>query len=523
MNIFEELYYDILLESNPESRFEFLFNKYKDRFTTPEYAENTIKHIVYEVDPTKGLYSDWIVKNYLNLSMREKTYFEEDSYKIKEDLEKYHKYKKYFKSIGKPEFSDLNRIKASQQENNNGFLVLSRVITLLNDYIEASEEKDLFKKAEKDAEKVYDSENYLILIPKTKEASCAYGRGTRWCTASTGSYNYFDQYNKEGPLYIVIDKQSNQKYQFHFQSSQFMDSEDSPIEDLSNFFDSHKEIEPIMLNLSLQNENSDFVIQVNPDYYISLNKIISDKKLQQKLKDSPLLTFKWGIKESERINKLQNRFIFKPEGVYIKADDMEELSYFINSKDRPTALKILTNENDYYSDYMPDYDDYMWDWLDEKAFESIKNYIAKYYERIVLTVSDAQSFIEEKDDEHIKDLLSRAFGGVINISTQDSLYKAALEPIKSVLGDHKYSKDGSIIFGPYSHYIIEDIFEEINSGAYSTLRDTTLNTFLSNWGGSLEQNGYLENVDFDRAYDNYPDKKEYGQFFNSYVIDNIDY
>ena len=69
----------------------------------------------------------------------------------------------------------------------------------------------------------------MLLTPKTEEAAKYYGKNTRWCTAAENN-NYFDQYNKDGPLYILINKKvPDEKYQFHFQTEQYMDSRDSAI------------------------------------------------------------------------------------------------------------------------------------------------------------------------------------------------------------------------------------------------------------------------------------------------------
>ena len=80
-------------------------------------------------------------------------------------------------------------------------------------------------KAKKESEILYDGELGKLIVPKTEHASCFWGRGTRWCTASTDSQNYFDHYNQKGPLYIWLGADGS-KYQFHFESRQFMDERD---------------------------------------------------------------------------------------------------------------------------------------------------------------------------------------------------------------------------------------------------------------------------------------------------------
>ena len=84
--------------------------------------------------------------------------------------------------------------------------------------------------------------SYIVVIPKNQKAACAFGSGTKWCTASTqADDSYFKHYNDEGHIYIIrtkdpnYDKDSiiattNPIMQWHFESGQFMDVRDSPIE-----------------------------------------------------------------------------------------------------------------------------------------------------------------------------------------------------------------------------------------------------------------------------------------------------
>lgn len=55
-------------------------------------------------------------------------------------------------------------------------------------------------------EKIYEDDKVLVVKPLTKEASCYYGSGTRWCTAAKEFDNRFDSYFKMGPLYYFINK-----------------------------------------------------------------------------------------------------------------------------------------------------------------------------------------------------------------------------------------------------------------------------------------------------------------------------
>ena len=91
----------------------------------------------------------------------------------------------------------------------------------------ADQEEANFYNTEK-AKLIFNNEQVKVIVPKTKAAAIFFGKGTRWCTAAKNN-NYFARYSNDGPLYIVILKGTNEKYQFHWESNQFMDSADQSI------------------------------------------------------------------------------------------------------------------------------------------------------------------------------------------------------------------------------------------------------------------------------------------------------
>jgi len=58
------------------------------------------------------------------------------------------------------------------------------------------------------------------------------GAGTKWCTASKGDSGYFDQYSADGPLYAIIEGEgaNQKKYQFHYESDQFLNARDEEVD-----------------------------------------------------------------------------------------------------------------------------------------------------------------------------------------------------------------------------------------------------------------------------------------------------
>ena len=111
---------------------------------------------------------------------------------------------------------------------------------------EAEREKRFFDDGE--AELFYDDAAVRVVIPRTEEASKWFGVNTRWCTAAANN-NMFGSYASDGPLYIVLDKAANERYQFHFESGQYMDETDSDLEydGLTSLFRDHPRLAQLFL------------------------------------------------------------------------------------------------------------------------------------------------------------------------------------------------------------------------------------------------------------------------------------
>ena len=83
-----------------------------------------------------------------------------------------------------------------------------------------------------ETEYVYEDDRWLVVKPKTREASCFWGRGTRWCISATISDNMFDEYQEsDGPIWIFIDKAGNERYAYLEGSGEVYDKNDYQIDD----------------------------------------------------------------------------------------------------------------------------------------------------------------------------------------------------------------------------------------------------------------------------------------------------
>ena len=91
---------------------------------------------------------------------------------------------------------------------------------------QAWQEKQEQADADKGKELLLDDENWQVIVIHNKGAACQLGKGTDWCTAAPG-LEYFKQYYRENdPLFYILDKTTNERFQFHFGSDQFMNQYD---------------------------------------------------------------------------------------------------------------------------------------------------------------------------------------------------------------------------------------------------------------------------------------------------------
>jgi hypothetical protein len=107
--------------------------------------------------------------------------------------------------------------------------------------LEPFKEREKEKELESQTEKIYEDDNFLVLIPKTIEASCKYGSGTKWCTTVKDA-DHFKRYTTgKQELYYIIRKKGIQtephyKVAVHINDiggEKWYDSQDRPMTDSS--------------------------------------------------------------------------------------------------------------------------------------------------------------------------------------------------------------------------------------------------------------------------------------------------
>ena len=177
-----------------------------------------------KLDPTGNEcnYIDWIFKQHI-LGLKE-----EDYYKLVDGLKQFNEEK--------------NRL-AMNLRDINKYKTYGDLLDMLDEQFNMGV-TDIESNDDIDVKVIYDGILGKLSIPLTKEASCKLGKGTRWCTAAEESNNMFDEYNKNGQLYVWYDRNWNKgklkelgnkskKFQFHFshKNVEFDDEKDVPIKD----------------------------------------------------------------------------------------------------------------------------------------------------------------------------------------------------------------------------------------------------------------------------------------------------
>lgn len=123
----------------------------------------------------------------------------------------------------------------------------------------------------KDVEVLYDDIYGTVTIPRSEDASCELGRGTRWCTAGRFT-NMYKEYSRKADLIIYNEKPGNAKYQFqyyfeidyagmHFEAA---DARDKPLDraEKNRFLNKH----PVMSDILQRVGQKSFLDAMNKPY-----------------------------------------------------------------------------------------------------------------------------------------------------------------------------------------------------------------------------------------------------------------
>jgi hypothetical protein len=154
-----------------ESRVDDFKTKYATKFS-PEQLKRIVDNV-----PQKFL--DWVGKNF-------------DSINFNDGLNQLARNLKQFEKIS----SNLPKTDI------NSYKSVKELFDALTDY-DNKPRRD-YREVE-GGKVVYDDGKYFVVNPQTHQANCHYGKGTKWCTVADSDYQ-FNQYNKEGKLFYILDR-----------------------------------------------------------------------------------------------------------------------------------------------------------------------------------------------------------------------------------------------------------------------------------------------------------------------------
>lgn len=438
-NLIEKTVRDILFEDLlTEATLDDIYTKYYSNIPQEDFW-NIIK-----TDPTwneqspqkMGKYGKWLLNQYKQGKMKL-----EDLYKYRESLEAFHKYNRQL------EKRDINAY-------GDGNALYDAVKQFIDDPEQATSKSDEIRRIKQDAEKVYEDNEWLILIPKTEEAAKYYGKGTRWCTAADNN-NYFNYYNQDGPLYINIRKSDGEKFQFHFESEQFMDSSDAPLTGI------------IADEIGLSEGASEYYASLGGNQNYEINEHDHDDPDAEPEEET--------IYENEAGWKItsypdsENCYVIAPDGAFYYV----EYNYGIEDPDGRPLKGVL-------SDYFP-----------ADIIDYIENYLRnEYFYGLLLNI--------EPDD--IKDYRHLKFAGyekkneyvdgvVITLKNQNALLYSinATDRRGQLIKD--FGQDGYI----YDYNLTEKL-----SGRYTDFRFLVVKNINSNKYNVFKQGNYIFEQDVDK-------------------------
>jgi hypothetical protein len=259
-----------------------IYNKYYSKIPYDDFK------LIVNSDPQTNISSDGTVTRMGKYSKLLLSMFQKGGLKL-EDLEKAEEYLGYVYSHKIP--VEVNKINE-----------LGDLYNTVKDYI-AKDTKALSEilkvLSENEYKVLHNGEEWYVFQPLTEKAACYLGVNTEWCT-TWGPYslnkknkdrgNLYQRYAKDGPLYIMIEKSNpDYKFQFHFESKQFMDKDDKRI-NTSEFLTDKTEL----LNF----------------FFPSFTREVSNEEIQLELKRIDVLPDEYGtelIKKS--IGQIDNPLI----------------------------------------------------------------------------------------------------------------------------------------------------------------------------------------------------------------------
>jgi len=185
-----------------------------NKITDSEFTE------IIDATGGKSAYATWLTKK-----VADKTIKPEDIYK----------YNTYFRVFDRRKreyiFQDLNQYKTV---NDISKFITKSVELADKEKADPSQQKGVAKTNKYLEFHIGSVDGFDVYkLPKDRKdlygASCELGSGTEWCTSTGNTRRHYDDYITKGPLFIFMKPGSDEKYQFSYEESSYMDKDDDSI------------------------------------------------------------------------------------------------------------------------------------------------------------------------------------------------------------------------------------------------------------------------------------------------------
>ena len=407
-----------------------IYNKYYSKVPYEDFK------LIVNSDPQTDISSDGTVTRMGKYSKLLLSMFQKGGLKL-EDLEKAEEYLGYVYSHRIP--IEVNKINE-----------LGDLYNTVKDYI-AKDTKTLSEilkvLSENEYKILHNGEEWYVFQPLTEKAACYLGVNTEWCT-TWGPYslnkknkdrgNLYQRYAKDGPLYIMIEKSNpDYKFQFHFESKQFMDKDDKRI-NTSEFLTNKTEL----LNF----------------FFPSFVREVSDDEIQLELKRIDVLPDEYGtelIKKSigQIDNPLINAILNEDEVVLEQLIVSDEL----NGSVEVSAGRLVIPVSDLKEDTQT-----LYDVISYYEYESENGWQFVYDDM-------RDRGIDEYEEENLLKFFT-------------DYYESNKDELKNTLGIRDFKQFNQMFFDNYKQNdsIQEDFWSDIadlSYANYETANESELNSF----------------------------------------------
>jgi hypothetical protein len=244
---------------------------------------------------------------------------------------------------------------------------------------------------EKEYRKVFQNETWTIFIPFTEKASCYLGVNTEWCTTwGPNSLNpkhqdrgsLYSRYHSQGHLYILIKNSDiSEKYQFHFESKQYMDKEDARI-NIQKFLNDNEDVKHFFFPSLISDNVEEGILKTQIERLNALDdedsSVLVNKLVSTSAKNNPIIA----ALISRDLDKLSE---------VITDNDLEPLDIdgeWLNVTFKTSyggSLRTTRDTLSYYESEANDGREVLWDRLSNEdndyISETLAYYLEEYYKR----------------------------------------------------------------------------------------------------------------------------------------------